>query len=265
MSQFFTKIVWALSLLLAISTNAQAEPDANLWPVVKEAFFAQREIQPVEFMKIDAPRRAESGAQVPVTLSVDNAAANGVVIRKIYLLVDANPIQLASTYHLTSLLGNFQLATRIRFETDSFVRIVGESADGKLYMASREIRAAGGCGGTVDGDDVAIRAAAGKIKLRVEAPVKFGEPASAIFNIKHPMRTGLQRDLVSQGYVPAFYINKASFSYNGKLVMTVDVGVGTSEDPYMKFNFTPDAPGSLEVQATDNEGKTFVQQINVKG
>ena len=265
MSQFFTRIVWALSFLLAISTNAQAEPDANLWPVVKEAFFAQREIQPVEFMKIDAPRRAESGAQVPVTLSVDNAAANGVVIRKIYLLVDANPIQLASTYHLTSLLGNFQLATRIRFETDSFVRIVGESADGKLYMASREIRAAGGCGGTVDGDDVAIRAAAGKIKLRVEAPVKFGEPASAIFNIKHPMRTGLQRDLVSQGYVPAFYINKASFSYNGKLVMTVDVGVGTSEDPYMKFNFTPDSPGSLEVQATDNEGKTFVQQINVKG
>jgi sulfur-oxidizing protein SoxY len=265
MSQFFTRIVWALSLLLAISANAQAEPDAKLWPVVKEAFFAQREIQPVEFMKIDAPRRAESGAQVPVTLSVDNAAANGVVIRKIYLLVDANPIQLASTYHLTSMLGNFQLATRIRFETDSFVRIVGESADGKLYMASREIRAAGGCGGTVDGDDAAIRAVAGKIKLRVEAPVKFGESASTIFNIKHPMRTGLQRDLVSQGYVPAFYINKASFSYNGKLVMTVDVGVGTSEDPYMKFNFTPDAPGNLEVQATDNEGKTFVQQVDVKG
>ena len=265
MSQFFTRILWALSLLLAVSANALAEPDANLWPVVKEAFFAQREIQPVEFMKIDAPRRAESGAQVPVTLSVDNAAANGVVIRKIYLLVDANPIQLASTYHLTSLLGNFQLATRIRFETDSFVRIVGESADGKLYMASREIRAAGGCGGTVDGDDAAIRAAAGKIKLRVEAPVKFGEPASTKFNIKHPMRTGLQRDLVSQGYVPAFYINKASFSYNGKLVMTVDVGVGTSEDPYMKFNFIPDAPGNLEVQATDNEGKTFVQQVNVKG
>lgn len=265
MSQFVTRILWALSLSIFISANAQAEPDAKLWPVVKEAFFAQREIQPVEFMKIDAPRRAESGAQVPVTLSVDNAAANGVVIRKIYLLVDANPIQLASTYHLTSLLGNFQLATRIRFETDSFVRIVGESADGKLYMASREIRAAGGCGGTVDGDDAAIRTTAGKIKLRVEAPVKFGESASTIFNIKHPMRTGLQRDLVSQGFVPAFYINKASFSYNGKLVMTVDVGVGTSEDPYMKFNFTPDAPGNLEVQATDNEGKTFVQQVNVKG
>lgn len=254
----------AASLLMGVSFNAQAEADTKLWPVVKEAFFAKRDIQEVTFLKIDAPRRAESGAQVPVTFSYDKAAANGVDIKKIYVLVEANPIQLASTYHLTDMLGNFQLATRVRFETDSFVRLVGESTDGKLYMAAREIRAAGGCGGTVDGDDAAIRAAAGKIKLRVEEPVKIGSAASTIFNIRHPMRTGLQRDLVSQGYVPAYYINKASFTYNGKPVMTVDVGVGTSEDPYMKFNFTPDAPGKLEVVATDNEGKTFTQEVDVK-
>jgi sulfur-oxidizing protein SoxY len=78
------------------------------------------------------------------------------------------------------------------------------------------------------------------------------------------MRTGLQRYLVSQGYVPAFYINKTAFTYNGKPVMTVDVGVGTSEDPYLKFNFIPDAPGKLEVIATDNEDKIFKQEIEVK-
>lgn len=263
-NQLFLRLFVGLSISFAMLTQANAEADPKLWPVVKEAFFAKRDIQAVDFMKIDAPRRAESGAQVPVTFSLDNAAANGVVIKKIYVLVDANPIQLAATYHLTDMLGNFQLSTRIRFETDSFVRLVGESADGKLYMAQREIRAAGGCGGTVDGDDAAIRASAGKIKLKVEEPVKFGNATTTIFNIKHPMRTGLQRDLVSQGYVPAFYINKAVFSYNGKLVMTVDVGVGTSEDPYMRFNFTPDAPGMLEVVATDNEGKTFTHQVDVK-
>ena len=263
-NRFLVKMLMGLSISLVISTQANAEADPKLWPVVKEAFFAKRDIQEVDFMKIDAPRRAESGAQVPVTFSYDKAAANGVDIKKIYVLVDANPIQLASTYHLTDMLGNFQLATRIRFETDSYVRLVGESADGKLYMAKREIRAAGGCGGTVDGDDAAIRAAAGKIKLKVEDPIKIGGITSTIFNIRHPMRTGLQRDLVSQGYVPAFYINKATFTFNGKPVMTVDVGVGTSEDPYMKFNFIPDAPGKLEVVATDNEGKTFMHQVDVK-
>lgn len=251
-------------LFSAMIASAFAEPDAKIWPVVKEAFFAQRDIQEVEFMKIEAPRRAESGAQVPVTYSIDNASANGVVIKKLYAIVDANPIPLTATYHLTDMLGNFQMATRVRFETDSFVHIVGETADGKLYMAKREIRAAGGCGGTVDGDDAAIRASAGKIKLKVEEPVKIGSAVSTIFNIRHPMRTGLQRDLVSQGYVPAFYINKASFTYNGKPVMTIDVGVGTSEDPYFKFNFVPNEAGKLEVNATDNEGKAFVHQVDVK-
>lgn len=259
------KKIWVMMLgvmALSISATVHAEADPKLWAVVKEAFFPKRDIQEVDFLKVEGPRRAESGAQVPVTLIYDKAAADGVALKKLYVIVDANPIQLASTYHLTEMMNGFQMSTRIRQETDSFVRLIGETADGKLYMAKREIRAAGGCGGTVDNNESEVRAAAGKIKMNVDAP-KFGEPATTTFNIKHVMRTGLQRDLVSQGYVPAFYINKATFTYNGKEVMTVDVGVGTSEDPYMKFSFIPDAPGKLEVVATDNEGKTFTQSLDV--
>ncbi len=252
------------AILLGASLTAFAEPDPKLWSVMKEAFFAKREMTEVDFIKVDAPRRAESGAQVPVTYLIDNTAAKGVKIVKLYAFVDANPIPLTATYHLSEALGDFNLATRIRFETDAFVRLVGETADGKLYLASREIRAAGGCGGTVDGDEAAMRASAGKIKFKVEDPVKIGAATSTTFNIKHPMRTGLQRELVSQGFVPAFYINKAAFNYNGKNVLTVDVGVGTAEDPYFKFNFVPTEPGKLEVTATDNEGKNFTQAVEVK-
>ncbi len=261
--QFLFNGLIAASLLMGVNLSALAEPDAKLWPVMKEAFFEKRPITEVTFMKIDAPRRAESGAQVPVTYSIDNAAANGVKITKLYAFVDANPIPLTATYHLTDALGNFQLSTRIRFETDAYVRLVGETADGKLYLASREIRAAGGCGGTVENDEAATRAAAGKIKMKVDE-VKIGAATPATFNIKHVMRTGLQRDLVSQGFVPPFYINKTEFKYNGKPVMTVDVGVGTAEDPYFKFNFVPTEPGKLEVLATDNEGKTFKYAVEVK-
>jgi sulfur-oxidizing protein SoxY len=250
--------------ILAYSLPVFAEPDPNLWPVMKEAFFAKREMTEVDFMKIEAPRRAESGAQVPVTYTIDNGAAKGVKIVKLYSFVDANPIPLTATYHLTDSLGDFNLSTRIRFETDAFVRLVGEDAAGKLYLASREIRAAGGCGGTVDADEAVIRASAGKIKFKVEEPVKIGGATATTFNIKHPMRTGLQRELVSQGFIPAFYINKTAFNFNGKNVLTVDVGVGTAEDPYFKFNFVPTAPGKLEVVATDNEGKDFKQEVEVK-
>ncbi len=263
LSQLLCGALLSVGLSHSVVLPAYAEADTKLWPVMKEAFFAQRAMQEVDFIKIEAPRRAESGAQVPVSYTIDNAAANGVKIVKLYSFVDANPIPLTATYHLTEALGDFQLATRIRFETDAFVRLVGETADGKLYLASREIRAAGGCGGMVENNEAEIRAAAGRIKLNVEAPAKAGVPATAAFNIKHIMRTGLQRDLVSQGYVPAFYINKVDFTYNGAPVMTVDVGVGTAEDPYFKFNFIPTAPGMLEVTATDNEGKVFSHHADV--
>lgn len=250
--------------LFGVSHGAWAEADPKLWPVVKEAFFANRNIEEAEFIKISGPRRAESGAQVPVTLTIDNRQANGALIKKVYILVDANPIQLAATYNLTELLGNLQLSTRIRLETDSFVRAIGETADGKLYMSAVTIRAAGGCGGTVENDEAAIRASAGKIKMNVETPVKFGQATPTTFIIKHPMRTGLQRDLVSQGTIPAYFINKAVFSFNNKTVMDVDFGVGTAEDPYLRFDFLPGAPGTLEVKATDNEGKAFEHSVEVK-
>ncbi|PPD53650.1 MAG: quinoprotein dehydrogenase-associated SoxYZ-like carrier, partial [Methylotenera sp.] len=163
--QFLVSSLALVALFIGTSSSVMAEPNPTLWPVMKEAFFEKRAMTDVTFMKIDAPRRAESGAQVPVTYSIDNAAANGVKITKLYAFVDANPIPLTATYHLTDALGDFQLATRIRFETDAFVRLVGEDAKGNLYLASREIRAAGGCGGSVENDEAATRAAAGKIKM----------------------------------------------------------------------------------------------------
>lgn len=253
---------WLMLGLLAL--NVHAESDPTKWPVVKEAFFAGRTIEEAPFIKLTAPRRAESGAQVPLEIFVDQTQADANPVKKIYVLVDANPIPLTATYHLTEQLGKFKLATRIRMEMDSFVRVIGETADGKLQMASIEIRAAGGCGGAVENDEATIRATAGKIKLNVETPVQFGNATATVFNIKHPMRTGLQRDLVSQGFVPEFFIKKAVFTYNSKPVMNVDFGVGTSEDPYLKFDFIPASAGVLEVNATDNEGKSFSHQFEVK-
>lgn len=259
------KLIALAGLMLSFGSNVYAESDPAKWPILKEAFFANKTIEDAPFIKLTAPRRAESGAQVPFEIAVDQLQSDPNAIKNIYVLVDANPIPMTATYHLTEKLGKFNLATRIRMEMDSYVRVVGETADGRLYMSSIEIRAAGGCGGTVDGDDAALRAQAGKIKLNVESPVKFGEPTSTTFIIKHPMRTGLQRDLVSQGYVPAFYIKKATFTYNDKPVMDVDFGVGTSEDPYLRFNFIPDSPGALQVKAMDNEGKAFSHETLVKG
>lgn len=266
--QFNQKMAMAAMLgigIAAYSNMASAEASTALWPVLQETFFAGKTIVSADFIKLEGPVRAESGAQVPITLTIDKPLDAADAIRKVYLIVDANPIPLAATYHFTPLNGKAQISTRIRMETDSYIHAIGETADGKLYMTALPIRAAGGCGGPVDGDEGAIRAASGKIKLSVDKPVKFGEANPAILMIKHPMFTGLQRDLVSGGYRPAFYMQKLDLSYNGKLVMHIDFGVGTSEDPYVRFFYQPDGPGTLDVKAIDNEGKEFEQHTEVAG
>ena len=78
--------------------------------------------------------------------------------------------------------------------------------------------------------------------------------------------TWIPDDFSSEGLLnlPAFYIQKAAFTYNNEPVMNVDFGVGTSEDPYLRFNFVPSAPGVLSVKAVDNDGKEFNHQTEVK-
>jgi len=261
----FTYLGLIGSLLLGYSVAALAEASDKIWPVMQESFFAGKTIEDGPFIKLEGPRRAESGAQVPITLTIDKALTANDAIKKVYLIVDANPIPLAAVYHFTPLNGKAQISTRIRMEMDSYIHAVGETADGKLYMSAIVIRAAGGCGGAVDGDDTAIRAASGKIKLNVDTPVKLGEVNTATFLIKHPMFTGLQRDLASGGYKPAFYIQKVAFTYNSKPLMQADFGVAVAEDPYLRFYYLPDGPGTLEVKADDNEGKSFTHQVEVKG
>lgn len=264
-----TSLMTAVGISLAslsFSSTALAEASDQLWPVLKESFFKGKTIETVDFIKMEGPpKRAESGAQVPLTLTVDKPLNAADAIKKVYLFVDANPIPLAATYHFTPLNGKAQISTRVRLEMDSYIHAVGETADGKLVMSAITIRASGGCGGPVDGDESAIRAASGKIKMSVEQPVKFGEPNPATVLIKHPMFTGLQRDLVSGGYRPAFYMKKLDISYNGQPVMDVDFGVGTAEDPYLRFFYQPDGAGTMDVKATDNEGKEFTHKIEVKG
>ncbi|SNR63488.1 sulfur-oxidizing protein SoxY [Methylobacillus rhizosphaerae] len=251
-------------LTLGSSHPAYAEASATLWPALKEGFFPKRQIEEADFIKLSGPRRAESGAQVPITLTIDRPQSAPDAIKSVYIIVDANPIPLAATYHLSELLGTLELSTRIRLETDSYIHAIGETADGRLYMTAITIRASGGCGGTLGEDETILLADAGKIKLNVETPVSFNHPTVTTFNIKHPMFTGLQRDLVSQGFRPAFYINQARFTYNGRPVLIADFGVGTSEDPYLRFNFIPPEAGVLEVHATDTEEGQFSHSLSVQ-
>ena len=116
--------------------------------------------------------------------------------------------------------------------------------------------------GTIGGDEDIARQTAGKMKLQVKSE-NSEQLKLAHLLIKHPMNTGLQRDLVSQGYRPAFYISKIVAKFNDKVVFDADTYIGVSEDPNIQFPFKADQSGKLTVVIQDNEDKEFTTTTDV--
>lgn len=257
-----TKTMLVLMAML-FATVAQAEPSDQYWPNLQKSFFPGKTIEAGDFINITAPHRAESGAQVPFAFDIDHPMTPDNYIKNVSIIVDGNPVPLTAVFHFNPNSGKAAINTRIRLEVDAYVHVVAETSDGKYYMNATTIRASGGCGGTISGDREEAKKGAGKMKLAVK-PVQAGEVAEARLLIKHPMFTGLQRDLVSQGYWPAFFIDKIEATFNGETVMSADTFIGISEDPNIRFNFVPQQSGKLVVTIRDNEGGEFRHEADVQ-
>lgn len=258
-------LVGILALAILTPSLCLAERSEKNWPLIKEAFFNQRTINSTEIMKVSAPLGAENAGQVPVTLTVQNQSKDA--IKSIYLFIDANPIPLAATYQFPQNFNQLMLSTRVRLDSDSIIRAIAETQSGALLMATASVNAGGGCAGAVSEDEATVRASAGVIKFQINSPYQLNKIASATLQIKHPMYTGLQTDAKNKQTKPAFFVKNTDIKFDGKIVMQIEFGVGTAENPYLKFEF--DLPADLvrqpiqhvEISTQDNEGKLVVKQF----
>lgn len=251
--------------LLACPLRAPAQAVAAPWSALQESYFPGKKLEAAPFVRLTAPARAASGDQVPFAFSIDHPMTAKQYIKSVTLIVDANPVPLTAVFHFNPESGKAEISTRIRFESDSPVHVIAESNDGRFYVNAITVKASGGCGGTTLGDNAAAMAAAGKMKIALDGPFKRGNVNKARLLIKHPMYTGLQRDLSTNGFRSAFFINKIDVTYNGKPVMTADTSIGISEDPFIQFGFVADQPGALQVVVRDNEGATFRHSLDIGG
>lgn len=252
----------AYLFLSLVCAPAFAETSDKLWPEMREKFFQNREVEEVDFLNVSGPRISENGGQVPITLSMNWPKTNSP-IKTLYLLIDANPRKLAATYKISESLHSLELTTRIRMDSDSYIRLVGEDATGKLFMSKTAIDAGGGCGATISAEGLASRYGIGNIKLNASNPPSPGDQSIVAFLIKHPMLSGLQRHAESKEYIPAYYITKTVFTYNNEAIIEANFGASTSENPYLRFKFDPKTDGTLIVRAEDNEGAKFVKEFKL--
>jgi sulfur-oxidizing protein SoxZ len=89
--------------------------------------------------------------------------------------------------------------------------------------------------------------------IRVRA-TNSGDTTEVQALVQHPMDSGYVKDAKGE-IIPAHFIQRLAFEYNGKTVFLADWGPAVSKDPYVKFAFKGGAKGDeLKISWVDNKG-----------
>jgi sulfur-oxidizing protein SoxY len=248
----------ALVAAFGIAFAAPARAD-DPWPDIHRNVFDNRAIGEEDgSVTLEAPYRAEDAAVVPLTVHIPASAG---AVKTLTLVIDKNPVPVVGTFHFgpAAGAGDRMLSTRVRIDMYSNVRAVIETADGKLHMATKFVKASGGCSAAAGKDIDEALANIGKMQIRTfdEASGASAATREAQVMIRHPNFTGMQMDQVTRQYTPAMFVQELQVKRGGELVFSLEGGISISENPNFRFTFVPGADPTLEVTAKDTEGRVF--------
>lgn len=251
----------AVAAMLAFGWNvsARAGGDSAAWDGIKEATFGNRDILDGSGkITLQAPYRAEDASTVPIDVRMPAAFAKDV--KSLTLIIDKNPSPVVATFTYGDAAGAGErvLATRVRIDQYSNVRAIAETADGKIYMTSRFVKASGGCSAPASKDPEEAAKSMGKMRIKTA----FKDPKDASLQeaelmIKHPNNSGLQMNQLTGLYTPAHFVDKIVVQSGDKLVFSMVGGISISENPHFRFTYQGTPGDPMTVHAEDNESGVF--------
>ncbi len=254
------RAVFALALAAAAGggrAGARAGQDADPWPELQRLFFGGRPIvEDPAMVRFEAPARAEDAALVPMSFSAKPPPGDPRRVIRLTLVIDENPVPLAAVFTFGDKTGDTRISTRVRVNSYTNVRVVAELDDGSLHMATRYVKAAGGCSAPMVKSMEEALATLGQMKFRILPPTAEA-PGEALIMIRHPNNSGLQMDQMTRLYTPARYIEKLAVHQGDELVFAMEGGISIAEDPNFRFTFKPNGAKEFRVEAQDTTGKTF--------
>jgi sulfur-oxidizing protein SoxY len=234
----------------------------RIWQARMPEKFKNRMVHEYGRIKLQAPYAAEDATIVPV--SIKSAIMQGVDkhdIKTISIFVDKNPELLVGEFHFTTLSGKAEIATRIRVNENSFIRVIAETSNGKLYEQKSYIRARGACSAPPPASISESIDQKGKMKIKIYPGGEYNKPNLVGIQIKHPQITGLQPLRFGGGGIPpAYYINSFKVTFNEELIMSAKTGFSISMDPAFRFYFVPSGAGVLKIEATDTKGLIYIHE-----
>lgn len=248
-----------------VRANENAEPDpakSQYWEPIRQIMFGDRVINPDarDIIRVYLNRRADDASTVPVAVKAQIDQTDKEYIKSIYLIVERNPSPTAGVFHFVPGSGRAQVETRLRFEDYSFVRAVAEMNDGRLYMAQRWVKAAGGC--SAPNGKKLSESLLGNMKLRFDDEmITYNRPNLVQVMIRHPNESPLAANF-AEGDVPQF-VRSVKVTFGGKPVMDAQVDFSLSDNPNFRFFFTPEEKGELKIEIEDTHDRKFNHSINI--
>ena len=246
-----------------VALPALAE-EPTVWADLRKEIFGATAIREEDgTVLLEAPVRAEDAALVPLTITIPASIAGTVT--KLTLIIDENPSPVVAAFTFGPAAGDQErkLTTRVRFDRYTNVRVVTETKDGQLHMATKFVKASGGCSAPAGKDAEAALEGVGRMQIKTAAGKTQSGVNQAQVMIKHPNFTGMQMDQLTRDFTPARYIEELQITSGKELVFKMSGGISISENPH--FIFTYPAGGALEVTAKDTTGAVFSGNSTANG
>jgi len=258
-----------LNLAGSSRANAQAaasqdQPSEETWNSIKGDIFKDRPILDGSgLVVLDAPRRAEDAAVVPIGMQVNFAPDDKRTLQSLTLVIDENPAPVAGTFTIGPRSGVTSISARVRVNSYSYVRLVAELSDGKLYGVKTFVKASGGCSAPAASNADATKSMLGQMKFRTFRSDASTMPEAQIM-LRHPQNSGLQMDQLTRLYIPPFFIENLKIWQGDELMVTMDGGIAISEDPNIRFNYQPNGAADFRVEAVDTSKHIFKSEWPVE-
>ncbi|WP_417729319.1 quinoprotein dehydrogenase-associated SoxYZ-like carrier [Roseovarius sp.] len=257
----------ALCLSFSLGTASLAQDlrnplqDGETWEYLRSDILnTAKTLSPGAIFSVDAPYRAHDAATVPVVITQTDQSAGPITTLKI--VIDENPAPLAAEITFGPAMAPLSFETRVRVNSYSNLRVVAETENAS-YIDGRLVKAAGGCAAPATRDPEVALAHMGEMRLRHfdSAPVQIGSRRDAQLMIRHPNYSGLQRDQITQLFVPAHFIQDLTVWQGDEMLFSLTGGISISEDPVFRFSYTDNGTPDLRIQAKDTDGNMFEELL----
>jgi sulfur-oxidizing protein SoxY len=171
------------------------------------------------------------------------------------VVVDENPAPVAGTFTFGQDMLPLDFELRVRVNQYSNVRVLAKTPNG-LAMDGGYVKASGGCSAPATRDPEMAKVDMGQMKLRQFEPLDHNRREAQIM-VRHPNYSGLQRDQLTQLFIPAHFLSEIEVSQGDTPLFSMEGGISISENPVFRFIYTDNGEDALVVTATDTEGNIW--------